>query len=251
MKAHQRTIREQAPPEPDEDVKRELARSFEHATVREVDYQTAKPHILRYEWLGTMGASRWFFALYFGEHIAGIAAFGATAGTRTTESVAGVENANRVCTLVRGCCLPWAHPHSASWFIPRASRLMAERYGKNIVVAYSDERAGEVGTVYQATNWIYAGRSNPSQQFRTPNGRVHDGRQVSGLARDRRGGTLRYHRTRSAQKMLLIEQGAEFQSGYPKHRYVHIAGSPRTVKRLRRALKWPSLPYPKRTPERA
>ena len=200
VKAYQRIIREQAPPEPDEVVKRELARSFDHASVRETDYETAKPLILQYEWLGTMGSARKWVALYFGDDIAGVARSGATSGTRTAESVAGVENANRVCTLVRGCCLPWAHPNSASWFIPQACEMMAEKYGWNIVVAYSDERAGEIGTGYQATNWIYAGRSNPVQQFRMQDGRVHDSRQVSGLTRDRRGGTLKYHRSRLAKR---------------------------------------------------
>ena len=245
MKCFQRIIREQAAPEPNEHIKRELARSFSNATIREIDYETAKPLVMQYEWLHSMNG-RWFFGLYFGEFLAGVEAFGMTAGNRVAESVAGIENGKRVCELVRGLCLPWAHPHSASWFIPRACKKMAEKYGRNIVVAYSDERAGEIGTVYQSTNWIYTGRTNPVQQFRAENGRVHDSRQVSGLARDRRGGVLKYRRTRSAQKLLLLEQGAEFHPGAPKHRYVHFAGNKRLVRELKRAFKLPSLPYPKR-----
>lgn len=190
MKCHQRIIREQAAPEPDENIKRELARTFDHASVREIDYETAKPLILKYEFLRSMGSARWFVGLYFGEHLAGVEGFGATAGTRVAESVAGVENASRVCELVRGCCKHWAHPHSASWLISRACQMMAEKYGKNLVIAYADERGGEIGTIYSSVNAIYTGRTNPAQQFKTPDGKVHDSRQVSGLARDRRGGVL-------------------------------------------------------------
>ncbi len=248
MICHQYLIRAQAAPEPNEDVKRELARDFSRASVREIDYETAQPLVMRYEWLQTM-SGRWFVGLYFGEFLAGVEAFGFTAGTRVAESVAGIENAHRVCELVRGLCLPWAHPHSASWFIPRACRLMAEKYGKNFFVMYADQRGGEIGTIYSAINAIYTGRTQPAQQFRTPDGRTHDARQVSGLARDRRGGTLKYRHSRQTQKLLLLEEGAEFVPGTAKHRFVLISGSPTVRKRLRKALKWPSLQHPKRAME--
>jgi hypothetical protein len=71
-------------------------------------------------------------------------------------------------------------------------------------------------------------------------------RQVSGLARDRTGGTLKYKRSRAEQKKLLLEQGCEFFEGTPKHRYVGIYGDKRTKRLLKTALRWPVLPYPKR-----
>jgi hypothetical protein len=249
MKCHQRVIRESATPEPDEDIKRELAKDFTHASFREIPYAEAKPLVLKYEWLGTMGAARKWVGLFFGEHLAGVEGFGATAGTRVAESIAGVENASRVCELVRGLCLPWAHPNSASWFIPRACDLMDKKYGWNLFVAYATEAAGEFGQIYSSLNWIYTGFTRPAQQF-ILNGRIHDSRQVSGLARDRRdhrdGEPMKYRRSRAEQKALLLEQGAVFLPGTPKHRFVGVYGPPATVKRLRRALKLPSLPYPKR-----
>jgi hypothetical protein len=249
MKCHQRVIRESAAPEPDEGIKRNLAQDFTHASFKEITYAVAKPLVLKYEWLGTTGAARKWVGLFFGEHLAGVEGFGATAGTRVAESIAGVENAGRVCELVRGLCLPWAHPHSASWFIPRACRLMDERYGWNLFVAYATEAAGEFGQIYSSLNWVYTGLTQPSQQFLL-NGKLHDSRQVSGLARDRRGHRegepMKHRRSRAEQRQLLLEQGAVFMSGAPKHRFVGVYGSPAMEKRLRRALKLPSLPFPRR-----
>ena len=88
--------------------------------------------------------------------------------------------------------------------------------------------------------------TNPTEQYRTPDGKVHDSRQVSGLARDRTGGVLKFKRTRAEQKAILIEQGCEFYEGTPKHRYVGIFGDRRQKRILRAALRWPVLPYPKR-----
>ena len=66
MKCHQRIIRETSVPEPDEEIKRALAQDFSNASVREIDYETAKPLVMQFEWLHSMGSGRWFWGLYFG-----------------------------------------------------------------------------------------------------------------------------------------------------------------------------------------
>jgi len=119
--------------------------------------------------------------------------------------------------------------------------------GYNIFVAYSDPAANEIGTVYQASNWSYCGTTNATEHFRTPDGKLHDARQVHCLTRDRTGGTMKYKRTRAEQMELLIKQGCEFfKDGGRKHRYVGIYGDRRTKRILRRALRWEVVPYPKR-----
>ncbi|WP_109485412.1 hypothetical protein [Occallatibacter savannae] len=259
MKCWQRTIREMALPEPEEEQKKELARKFCRATVevRQITYAEAKPLVLQYEWLGTMGSARWCFGLFIGPYLAGVEVFGTTAGNRAAAAIAGPEYADRVCTLVRGCCLPWAdHPvdsggrthtgRAASFLISRACKLIADQHGKNIVVAYSDPQAGEIGTIYQSVNAIYTGTTSATEQYRSPDGKLHDTRQLSGLTRDRRRGGLAYIRSRNSQRLLLLQQGAHFVRSVPKHRYLLVSGN-RTVKRiLRAAIKLPSLPYPKR-----
>jgi hypothetical protein len=116
-----------------------------------------------------------------------------------------------------------------------------------ICVAYSDTTAGEIGTIYQACNFLYCGMAGPTEKFRTPSGAVKDARLVSAYSRDRTGGNLKYKRTRAEQKQLLIDEGCEFfKDGGRKHRYVGIYGDRRIKGILRRALKWDVLPYPKR-----
>jgi hypothetical protein len=248
MKCHQRIIRESAPLEPDEDVKRELARSFANAAVREISRKEAEPLILKYEWLGDLGSSRWYYGLYFGEHLAGVEAFGTTGGNRAAAAIAGKEHAHRVCTLTRGCCLPWADNPvesggrihtgaAASFLLSKACRKMADEHGKNIVIAYADPRAFEEGRIYLATNFEYIGKTAPVEQYRMPDGTVHDTRQLSGLTRDRRGGGLTYTHSREAQRLMLLEQGAVFFPGTSKRRFMLISGDRRTKRMLRSMLK--------------
>jgi hypothetical protein len=119
--------------------------------------------------------------------------------------------------------------------------------GYHIFVAYSDPAANEVGTVYQASNWLYCGTTNPTEKYRTPEGKVWDARNVQHLTREWEGGEVIYARTRAHQKQLLLEEGCEFfKDGGRKFRYVGIYGDRRIKRIVRNALRWPVLPYPKR-----
>ena len=248
-KAHQRLIREHMATQPEADLeeKQRLASDFKNASVRQISYDEAKNVIMANEWLGNMGTTEWTYGLFFGKYLAGVACFGSTAGTNVAVSICGAEHRHKVITLCRGAKLFWAHPHSASYLITAACKAMTAK-GYHAFLGYSTEEAQEIGTVYQATGWDYIGPSSPTEQFRTPDGKVHDSRQVSGLARDRTGGTLKYKRSRAEQKKLLLEQGCKFFEGTPKHRYVGIYGDRRTKRVLKAALRWPVLPYPKRPP---
>lgn len=262
-KAFQRVIRERMAEEPDPLLceKKTLAADFANATVREISFAEARNLIVSSEWLGNCGTTEWSYGLYFGTHLGGAVCFGRTAGT-SVSNICGEEHAHKVISLVRGCCLPWTDPprkssdgrvhggSAASFLISEACRQMTKR-GCHVFVSYSDVDAGEIGTVYQASNWLYCSMTGASQKFKTPDGKIRDARQVHNLTRDRTGGTLKYKRSRAQQKTLLLKQGCEFFAGTPKHRYVLFAGDRRMKRMLRAALRWPVLPYPKRQPQRA
>jgi len=254
MKSHQKTIRESKHGiETDglfgNSLWEHSDRSIDKAEIREVSFDAAKVIIHDYEWLGNMGTTEYAFGIFWNNIMAGAVCFGRTAGTSVYSSVCGEQYKLHAITLCRGACVHWAHEHSASKLIATACRMMLG-HGYNIFIAYSDPQAGEVGTVYQASNWIYCGMTSATEKFKTPNGKVKDARLVSAYTRDRRGGTLKYKRTRSEQKRRMIEQGCVFFKGTPKHRYVLILGETKKIKReIMKALKWPVQPYPKRAAE--
>jgi len=157
-KAHQRLIRETKAtdlhaqlfdPKPSEvDIKR--------AQLREIDYHTAKKIIQEYEWLGTMGTTQYHFGIYFDGFLAGVVCFGYFQAMNGYKNYVGQEYYKRGIQLSRGACVWWAHEHSGSKLIAYGLREMQKR-GFKYVIAFSDMRAGEIGTLYQATNWYYLG----------------------------------------------------------------------------------------------
>jgi len=260
-KAFQRVIRERMAEQPDPLLaeKLALAADFKNATVREISLAEARNVLMGHEYLGTLGSAEFSYGLFFGKYLAGAVAFGSTAGTAVKRSVVG-EHADKVISLTRGCCLPWADPprkssdgrvhagSAASFLISAACHDMTKK-GYNVFIGYADPQAGERGVIFRACNFLYCGTTSPTEKFRRPDGKVFDARNVHLLTRDRRFGRLRYKRTRAEQKQILIEQGCEFFKGTEcKHRFVGIFGDRRTKKILRRALRWDVMEYPKPQP---
>lgn len=247
VKAHQRLIRESLAKSDGDLFGRwwvELDNSLAKAEIREIDYPTAKKFILEYEWLGNMGTTEYAVGLYCSNVLAGVVCFGRTGGTNVNKSISAAW-ATSCISLVRGACAHWAHPHAASFLISRACNLMG-RYGYHIFVAYADPMAGEIGTVYQACNWIYTGQTSPSDQMMTPKGVIKDTRLISAYTRDRRNGRLCYKRSWSEQKDMLIKDGYTFFKGNPKHRYIGVYAPPNVKREIMRSLNVTKFPYPKR-----
>lgn len=207
MKCHQRIIREREAlqPEPDEQLKREAAASFDNAFVREISRKEAVVIISRFEWLKNCGAARWYMGLVFRhpvtrqEFLGGVACFGDSAGTNVYASLCGEEWKRRAITLVRGACCHWSDrtikkdgkTHTgaaASFLINRACRLMTEK-GFNIFLSFSDDSEGcyEKGTCYQAAGWTYVGRGGPDTVQRRPNGRMIGSKIIATKIKDRTG----------------------------------------------------------------
>lgn len=219
---------------------------LETSRVKEIGWDEAAPLILQYEWLGNMGTTEFAYGLFFGSVLGGVVCFGRTAGTGVYASIAGEQHAGKAITLCRGACAHYAHEHSASKLISDACRMMFRDHGKSIFIAYSDPSAGEIGTVYQASGWMYCGMTSATEKFDLGDGKIRDARLVHAYTRDRTGGTLKYKRSRAEQKKLMVENGARFFKGNAKHRYLKIVADKKTRREILRDLLMPTLPYPKR-----
>jgi hypothetical protein len=100
--------------------------------------------------------------------------------------------------LGRFVCLDSVLFNGESWFLPRAFALLAAEKDVAGVVSYADplERrtaAGVVykrqhwGTIYQATNALFVGRSSPRRLLLAPSGQVVSERSLSKIRQEERG----------------------------------------------------------------
>jgi len=200
--------------------------SMEKAELRSVDYSTAAAVIEEYEWLGTM-CSNFVraYGIFWDGNCGGVVVYGSTVNNMTfAKSTCGKNYVDKILQLQRGACTHWAHPHAASHLIAYSLRE-EEKIGTRIVVAFSDPEAGEIGTVYQATNWLYCGLTTIRPEYVDLYGKL-----VTGPVG-------------SVKNRTDLKRRQRLQKG----RYIYLLGDRRERRTLRKNLLWEPQPYAKRT----
>lgn len=207
------------------------------AIVRKVKRKLAEQIVLKYEWLGTMGInSNMFYGIFFENFCAGVACYQPTGyaipGITKLLKVTGAE----ATYLSRGACVHWAPKGTNSKLISMSLKFEKKR-GKKIAIAYSDPNAGEIGTVYQATNWIYLGPGVKNIELVSSEGKIYTNAGFTTWCKD--------HRKKPSKAMaLFFKNGWKKQMSNPKYRYVYILD--KSDKALIERVESMRQPYPKR-----
>ena len=230
MKCHQRVVRERDELESALDPLFSLppgaGKSLDDCDVREVSFRDAKAFILRYEWLGTMPSGfRTAVGAYWRGHLGGVVVLGSPNPMQIAKSVFGGWRPESVMQVHRGAGAWWAHPHTASFLLARAAKVSASR-GYRCMVAFSDPMAGEVGTVYQASNWLCCGMTAKRPDYVSASGKRLVGN-------------------------FKVEEGMRRVERPRKWRYVCLLGSRGQRREALGRLAWPVVDYPKREVENA
>lgn len=185
----------------------------------------------RYHYTETGGAATWRWGLWHGPVLHGVVAYNLP--TRTAcESVFGAEHHEHVWHMGRLILSDKSPRNSESRLIGGSLRAIERDY-QNVwgVLTYAAADVGHIGTVYQATNAIYSGTTGTEHYYIDTWGQRRSN-YVNGAR---------------LSKELAVRRGWTVHDGLPKHRYVYILGN-KTQRRHRLGLlKYPILPYPKKT----
>ena len=221
----------------------ESSTSLKTAVVRECPHSIAKQIILEYEWLGTMVSAKFYAGIFFdGWKCGGALAFcvgGGGAGVNM-HRLFGLQR-HDIAYLARGACTYWTPVGTASKLIAHGLRI-AKRRGVKLAVAYADTDAGEIGTVYQATNWTCIGKGESIRQMVHPKtGRTYDKKLSWDLA-NRTDMKI----TRAQARRKLFDAGFTEQNSNPKWRYIYILADGKEGEAIHRRIAHLVVPYPKR-----
>lgn len=213
---------------------------LKRAEARKVSRHLAEQIILKYEWLGTLPPGcTYHYGLFFGLYCAGVTCTSVANGGANLWAwkELGLRSANELAYLARGACVHWAPRGSNSKLVSLTCRLLAKETQARVVLAYSDTDAGEIGTIYQACNWVCLGRGDTVDEWVAPNGRTYNQMLPRNLS-DTRGGSAQTWRGR------LKKEGWKVQQSNPKWRYVYLLdkSDPALLARIERM----RVPYPKR-----
>jgi hypothetical protein len=241
-KAHQRIIREKKEIEyqkSGEKIWENINRDISNGIVKPINHSLAKKIIEEYEWLGCMPAiSKYYFGIFFDGYCGGVTVF----GTEYAEN-RGVwdkyDYTGKILLLARGVCVYWAHKHCGSKLIMESIKQLPKKY--KVITCTTDRAAGEIGTIYQACNFIYVGsmRSKSNKigyRFGVKiNGKLYGSRSIRAKL-----GTMKWN--------VILEHypDAEYVPQYNKERYFYFRGSKTEKKYLKKQIEHLVKSYPKR-----
>ena len=125
------------------------------------------------------------------------------------------------------------HQSTVSQILAKSIRLLRDKEkGLRLLVSFADKNESHHGGIYQASNWIYTGETQPSYKFEDKYGNIWHPRQVSKTGIELQYGELR--RVAKTEDCKRI-----FQFG--KHRYLYPLD-----RAMRRQIAPLAQPYPKR-----
>ena len=163
------------------------------------------------------------FGLFIDKKMEGIVTYGQPPSPQVGRGFLGEEYRTRVIELNRLCLNSGVPKNSASRLVAKSLKMLP----KCAVVSYADGRMGHIGYIYQATNFLYCGSAKSHD-----NEYLIDGKWVHAKVLTNRG-------IKKPSKYAK-ENGIEIRKPSLKHRYIYF-----TDKRLRKELKYKTLPYPK------
>lgn len=193
------------------------------------------------------------FGLYQRGALAGVAVFSPLPSMNAHRKVFGDLDPDRAFGLGRFVLVDSVPGNGESWFIARCFAMLRDR-GVIGIESCADPLRGHVGTIYQATNGRYVGRTNPSMRYYLDDGTEVSGRAASKTRTGERGGG------RSVRQLVAAgaqppEAGADMKAWFARWRplltrKLHHPGNHRYVwcldRRMRRSvLAAPEQAYPK------
>ncbi len=119
--------------------------------------QEIKTFIEKYEWLKKMvnRPTHRFIAIYKNKIIA-VQVFGTP---YAFSKLLGPENQDKEKLIARGASISWAPTNTGSWLLMNSINWMIKNTNYRFFTCYADTEANELGTIYQACNFIYLGKN--------------------------------------------------------------------------------------------
>jgi len=204
--------------------------------VKKIDNNKAKQIIVNNHYSHSWTACKHALGLFKSDLLVGVAVYGIPVGRNAIISISPDIGEGQVLELTRLWIADSEGKNTESWFLGQTFRWLKQN-DKNIKVllSYSDPNAGHVGTIYQATNWLYQGR-NTDDRWYLINGELLHPRTVYS-----RFGT----RALEELKNMDAVKSVEIVEVERRYRYLYILTGKKERQRIIKSLYRPPLPYDK------
>lgn len=191
--------------------------------IDEITYKSAMHLIIKHHYLHRKSNCVYSFGLIRKEtkEIVGVITYGIPASPNVCRGICGKDEEKNVYELTRLWIKDDVPKNAESYLIGNTLKLL----DREIVVSYSEPEQGHVGTVYQATNFLYCGLTAKRTN------RV----KIDGTKSEKHNRHMVYDKDNT----VLVPRPR-------KHRYIYLNCKGKRKKELLNKLLYKILPYPKK-----
>jgi hypothetical protein len=183
--------------------------------VKSIDTYLTKEWLLKKHYAKRIPSISYSFGLFENDIMVGIMTIGKPASNALCIGVCGIDYSKYVFELNRLCVNDGLEKNVLSYFLSNCFKLIKDNL---IIISYADTSQGHHGYIYQATNWIYTGKTKERTDIGFENGKHsrHYDKNLDKLNRKNRSS---------------------------KHRYIYFLG--KMKKEFKEKLNYKIEPYPK------
>lgn len=198
-------------------------------TIKEISKKLANRIQIKNHYLHTKASCIRGFGLFYGNDIIGVILYGNPTAP-TTIDICGLEERKNVIEITRLWIADGTPKNTESYFIGNTVKMV----DKDIIIAFADPEYHHIGTVYQASNFIFTGKSE------------RGGRVISIKNNNIHNKTLwKQYKTATKIREVFGDENVYYKPYITKLRYVYFNCKPKRKKELFGKLKYAVLPYPK------
>ena len=206
-----------------------------------IDNEETKDWLLHVHYAHRLPSISYAFGLYDNNILIGICTYGHPV-TSCARKVLGEEYMDSILELNRLCVKEGLPRNTLSWFVSQTFKLLPKPVP---LISYADTAYNHHGYIYQATNWIYTGTSEPFTDYKVKGYENLHNQTICDLVGRADNGNV----AGKSRYQLLVEKFGE-ENVYKverslKHRYFYFLGNKREVMKMKQALRYQILPYPK------
>ena len=173
--------------------------------------------------------------------LVGTVVFGPTAGANVARSVSSLLNHSNLWELKRLWVEDELGKNTESWVIGQCLKYIKQNHPEiKCLISYADPDAGHIGTIYQATNWLY-------QDIERPKGTSGYIVSFDGGIKWQHSRTLfnKYGTFNYNKLVEVLPRPFKIKESSVKERYIYPLGSKVEKKHLIKSLNHPIIEYPK------
>ncbi|MFQ6025899.1 MAG: DNA methyltransferase [Dehalococcoidia bacterium] len=188
----------------------------------------ARDLLVKYHYLHSLpGGTCLAFGVFLGNRLLGALTLGV--GPSNVFSLVDGATPDDCLTLTRLWLSDELPYNSESRVLGLVLKSLCRHTGLKFLVSYADPAQGHLGTIYQATNWVYTGLSQATPLYDLGDGQPRHSRSLSHALGTH---SVVYLRAKGVAVQLVPQQA--------KHRYLYFLD-----RNWRERLRTPELPYPK------